>query len=108
MTASKSVYIALGSNKGNKLEHLQLAIDAIFERVGTIRKISKVYETPALGFEGDDFYNACIKIETELKPKKLLKTLHLKNMQVFSVWHLADDIPQSRVSVDLENGRQRR
>ena len=45
MTASKSVYIALGSNKGNKLEHLQLAIDAIFERVGTIRKISKVYET---------------------------------------------------------------
>lgn len=75
MTAGKSVYIALGSNKGNKLEYLQLAIDAIFERVGTIRKISKVYETPALGFEGDDFYNACIKIETELKPKKLLKTL---------------------------------
>jgi len=75
MTAGKSVYIALGSNRGNKLEHLQLAIDAIFERVGTIRKISKVYETPALGFEGDDFYNACIKIETELKPKKLLRVL---------------------------------
>ncbi|WP_431110359.1 2-amino-4-hydroxy-6-hydroxymethyldihydropteridine diphosphokinase [Winogradskyella poriferorum] len=75
MTAGKSVYIALGSNKGNKLEYLQLAIDAIFERVGTIRKISKVYETPALGFEGDDFYNACIKIETELKPKKLLRVL---------------------------------
>ncbi len=75
MTAGKSVYIALGSNKGNKLEYLQLAIDTIFERVGTIRKISKIYETPALGFEGDNFYNACIKIETELKPKKLLRVL---------------------------------
>ncbi|WP_138434993.1 2-amino-4-hydroxy-6-hydroxymethyldihydropteridine diphosphokinase [Winogradskyella algicola] len=75
MTASKTVYIALGSNKGNKLQHLQLAIDAIFKSVGTIRKISKIYETPALGFEGDNFYNACIKVETELKPKKLLRTL---------------------------------
>jgi 2-amino-4-hydroxy-6-hydroxymethyldihydropteridine diphosphokinase len=75
MTAGKSVYIALGSNKGNRLEYLQLAIDDIFKRVGTIRKISKVYETPALGFEGDNFYNACIKIETELKPKKLLRVL---------------------------------
>lgn len=75
MTIGKSVYIALGSNKGNKLEYLQDAIDAIFKKLGTVRKISKVYETRALGFEGDNFYNACIKVETELKPKKLLKAL---------------------------------
>ena len=75
MTSTKSVYIALGSNKGNKLQYLQSAIDAIFEKVGVVNKISKVYRTPALGFEGDDFYNACIKAETELKPKKLLKEL---------------------------------
>ncbi|MHA7842365.1 MAG: 2-amino-4-hydroxy-6-hydroxymethyldihydropteridine diphosphokinase [Winogradskyella sp.] len=75
MTPTNTVYIALGSNKGNKLQYLQDAIDAIFEKIGTVDKISKVYETPALGFEGDNFYNACIRVETELKPKKLLKTL---------------------------------
>ncbi|WP_430467382.1 2-amino-4-hydroxy-6-hydroxymethyldihydropteridine diphosphokinase [Winogradskyella ouciana] len=75
MTSTKSVYIALGSNKGNKLQYLQSAIDAIFKTVGAVKRISKVYETPALGFDGDDFYNTCIKVETELKPKKLLKTL---------------------------------
>ncbi|MCB0399144.1 MAG: 2-amino-4-hydroxy-6-hydroxymethyldihydropteridine diphosphokinase [Winogradskyella sp.] len=75
MTPTHTVYIALGSNKGNKLQYLQDAIDAIFEKIGTVHKISKVYETPAIGFEGDDFYNACIRVETELKPKKLLKTL---------------------------------
>ncbi|MBO6879257.1 2-amino-4-hydroxy-6-hydroxymethyldihydropteridine diphosphokinase [Winogradskyella sp.] len=75
MTSTKSVYIALGSNKGNKLQYLQSAVDAIFKTVGAVKKISKVYETPALGFDGDDFYNTCIKVETELKPKKLLKTL---------------------------------
>lgn len=75
MTLSKTVFIALGSNKGNKLAFLQAAVDSVFERVGAVKKISKVYETPALGFEGDTFYNACIKVETDLKPKKLLKEL---------------------------------
>ena len=75
MASTKSVYIALGSNKGNKLQNLQSAVDAIFKTVGAVKKISKIYDTPAMGFDGDDFYNTCIKVETELKPKKLLKKL---------------------------------
>ncbi len=75
MGQNSIVYIGLGSNKGNKLQFLQKAVDAIFESVGTVRKISKVYKTPALGFEGDDFCNAVIKVETDLAPKKLLKRL---------------------------------
>ncbi len=66
MTPTKTVHIALGSNKGNKLQYLQSAVDVIFERIGVINKISKVYKTPALGFEGDEFYNACIAISTPL------------------------------------------
>ena len=75
MILAKSVYIALGSNKGIKLQNLQDAVDAIYETIGTIVKISKVYNTAAFGFEGDDFHNACILVKTELKPKKLLKQL---------------------------------
>ncbi len=75
MKPSKTIHIALGSNKGQKLQYLQQAIDAVFEHVGVVKKISSVYKTPALGFVGDDFYNACITVETELKPKKVLKAL---------------------------------
>ncbi|MCA0154101.1 2-amino-4-hydroxy-6-hydroxymethyldihydropteridine diphosphokinase [Winogradskyella vincentii] len=75
MKLAKTVYIALGSNKGLKLQNLQSAIDAIFITVGAIEKISKVYNTPAFGFEGEEFHNACIKVNTELKPKQLLKQL---------------------------------
>ena len=101
MTAGKSVYIALGSNKGNKLEHLQLAIDAIFERVGTIRKISKVYKTPALGFEGDDFHNACIKIETELKPKKLLRVLKQIEADLGRTTKKSDTYESREIDLDI-------
>lgn len=75
MKPINTLYIALGSNKGNKLQYLQSAVNLVFERIGAVKKLSKVYETPALGFKGDDFYNACIKVETELKPKTVLKEL---------------------------------
>lgn len=75
MKPESTVYIALGSNKGGKLQYLQRAIDAIFETIGTVKKIAKVYQTPALGFEGEDFYNSCIKVETNLPPKKVLTGL---------------------------------
>lgn len=101
MTAGKSVYIALGSNKGNRLEYLQLAIDDIFKRVGTIRKISKVYETPALGFEGDDFYNACIKIETELKPKKLLRVLKQIEADLGRTTKKSDTYESREIDLDI-------
>ncbi|REE07972.1 2-amino-4-hydroxy-6-hydroxymethyldihydropteridine diphosphokinase [Winogradskyella pacifica] len=75
MKPTKTIHIALGSNKGNKLQYLQSAVNAVFERVGAIKKISNVYKTPAFGFEGDDFFNACITVETELKSKRVLKEL---------------------------------
>jgi len=75
MKPTKTIHIALGSNKGHKLQYLQLAIDAVFKRIGAVKKISKIYKTPAFGFEGDDFYNACITVDTELKPKRVLKEL---------------------------------
>lgn len=75
MKPLKLVYIALGSNRGNKLHYIQSAVDTIFDSIGSVKKLSRVFKTPALGFEGDDFYNACITVETHLSPKKLLKTL---------------------------------
>lgn len=75
MNLPRKVYIALGSNKGDKFKHLQDAIDAIHLDVGNIISISRVYRSEAVGFKGDDFYNACIGIETEIEPLKLLEEL---------------------------------
>lgn len=57
------------------MDYLQKAVDAIFNRLGKITAISKVYETPSFGFEGSDFLNACIQIETRFSPEKLLEKM---------------------------------
>ncbi len=101
MKPIKTVYIALGSNEGNKLQYLQSAIDAIFERIGVVKKISKVYNSPAFGFEGDDFYNACIKVETELKPKKVLKELQSIELKLGRTKKTSDGYESRKIDLDI-------
>ena len=69
------VYIGLGSNIGNRFALLQEAVDCIDSRIGTILSVSKVYETPAWGFESEAFLNACIKIETKYTAVEVLEAL---------------------------------
>lgn len=68
-------YISLGSNVGDKFLNLQTAVDAVFENIGSIHKISPVYQTASWGFEADDFLNAVILVDTTLSPEQLLKAL---------------------------------
>ncbi|MEJ2112918.1 MAG: 2-amino-4-hydroxy-6-hydroxymethyldihydropteridine diphosphokinase [Flavobacteriaceae bacterium] len=75
MNQPSKVYISLGSNQGDKFKNLQDAINLIFTQIGKVLIISKVYKSQALGFDGDEFLNICICIETELDAKTLLKEL---------------------------------
>ena len=69
------VYLSLGSNLGNRLSHLQNAIDSLHQSVGTVLKVSSVYETPAWGFESTPFLNAVVLIHTYNKPSTLLRKI---------------------------------
>lgn len=70
-----NVYFSLGSNMGNRFENLQNAVGALFENVGSIVKISSIYETPAMGFEGEPFLNCAVWMQTELMPTKILQKI---------------------------------
>ncbi|MEO2058486.1 MAG: 2-amino-4-hydroxy-6-hydroxymethyldihydropteridine diphosphokinase [Mesonia sp.] len=70
-----TAYLALGSNQGDKLQFLQKAVHAIFKRIGEVSAVSAIYETPAFGFEGNDFHNACIQIKTRFSAEETLDKL---------------------------------
>ena len=75
MNSPKTVILALGSNLGDRRQYLQSALEQIHENIGWILDISGVYETPAWGFEGNSFYNACISVSTRLEPMAILGCL---------------------------------
>lgn len=68
------VYIALGSNLGNKRRNLVTAAALLAERAGEVGAISSFYETEPWGFESEhSFLNAALMLETTLAPLDLLR-----------------------------------
>ena len=67
------VFIGIGSNIGNRLEHLQKAVDQLDMLTSTsVIKVSSIYMTEPIGeTEQNRFYNGVILIETSLHPEKL-------------------------------------
>lgn len=67
-------YLGLGSNVGDRGEHLRAAIELLREHGVEVEAVSSGYETEPVGevLDQPDFLNAAIRIRTELEPEALL------------------------------------
>jgi len=75
-----TIYIALGTNLGERMNNLRTAITTLSPDV-TVLAESHVYETPPWGFEDQPaFLNMVAKAETGLEPEVLLG--YLKQIEV--------------------------
>ena len=64
-----SVFLNVGSNIERE-RHLRAGIDALRDRFGKLA-LSSVYESEAVGFAGDPFYNLAVRLDTRLNPAAL-------------------------------------
>jgi 2-amino-4-hydroxy-6-hydroxymethyldihydropteridine diphosphokinase len=66
--------LGLGSNVGERREHLQAAVDALGPIGVTPLASSSTYDTDPVGevLDQRSFLNACVRIETTLEPLELL------------------------------------
>jgi len=72
MSKQHQVILSLGTNQGNRLENIERCITAIHQEIGTVIKVSKLYETPSWGFESEDFYNCALIVHTHKTAYKIL------------------------------------
>ena len=72
------VYLALGSNLGDRLDHLRRAVEALYAEPGIrVTQSSRVWETdPVGGPDQGAFLNAVIELETELDPLDVLAVVN--------------------------------
>ena len=69
-----TAYLGLGSNV-NAHEHIAAGIAALRHTFSNVC-LSPLYQSPAVGFEGDDFLNLVASIETSLEPVELKQYLN--------------------------------
>lgn len=67
------VYLGIGSNIEPE-ENLRFAIRELRRRFGEL-DLSPVYESRPLGFDGEDFFNMVVRLQTELTPADVIDQL---------------------------------
>jgi dihydropteroate synthase len=73
---SSRVWLALGSNLGDRAGYLQAARQALPEAGITLVRASRVAETEPVGIrEQPDFLNQVLEVETALEPRSLLEAV---------------------------------
>ncbi|HEY1520350.1 MAG TPA: 2-amino-4-hydroxy-6-hydroxymethyldihydropteridine diphosphokinase [Solirubrobacteraceae bacterium] len=67
-------FLGVGSNVGDRRSHLEAAVAALPAHGVNVLASSSVYETEPVGLVLDqrEFYNACVRVDTDLGPDELL------------------------------------
>ncbi|MDH5302320.1 MAG: 2-amino-4-hydroxy-6-hydroxymethyldihydropteridine diphosphokinase [Gammaproteobacteria bacterium] len=76
------IYISIGSNTQRE-HYLRAGVRALAEHFLSLT-ISPVYESSAVGFDGDNFYNLVVAVDSDLSPQavdKLLKQIEDNNQR---------------------------
>jgi 2-amino-4-hydroxy-6-hydroxymethyldihydropteridine diphosphokinase len=67
------VHVSIGSNIDRE-RHIRAAVVALRERFGTVQ-LSSVYESEAVGFDGDNFLNMVVAFDTDLDVQAVAQAL---------------------------------
>jgi deoxyguanosine kinase len=101
MNQQHQVILSLGSNQGNRLENIEHCIDLLHHEVGTVVKVSSLFESDSWGFSSDSFYNCAVLIYTHKNPQKLLKNILKVEKKLGRVRTESSDYQPRVIDVDM-------
>ncbi|MCC9073042.1 2-amino-4-hydroxy-6-hydroxymethyldihydropteridine diphosphokinase [Flavobacterium sp. F-65] len=101
MKSQYQVVLSLGSNQGNRLENIKNCINLIHQEIGTVVQVSRLYETPAWGFESDAFYNCALILHTNASAQKILNQVLKVEKQLGRIRSEQQGYQSRLIDVDL-------
>jgi 2-amino-4-hydroxy-6-hydroxymethyldihydropteridine diphosphokinase len=101
MKSQHLVVLSLGTNQGNRLLNIENCIQLIHQEVGTVIKISKLYETPSWGFDSDAFYNCALVLHTYMSANRILSKILKIEKQLGRVRGDAAEYQSRIIDIDL-------
>lgn len=72
----KTIYLSLGSNVGDRANHIARALDALAAAGVHVKRQSSLYSTEPVDLRTQSwFLNCVVEVETDLMPRQLLRAL---------------------------------
>ena len=101
MSQQHQVILAIGSNQGDRLENIRAAVELIHAEVGTVVKISKLYETPSWGFDSEPFYNCAIMLHSGQSAHEILEKSLEAEKKLGRIRSEAEGYQQRIIDIDV-------
>lgn len=80
MIQQHQIVLSLGSNQGDRLENITQCIDFLHSEVGTVVKVSSLFESESWGFDSDSFYNCAVLVHSAKEVQTILnQCLEIEN-----------------------------
>lgn len=100
MNLQNIAVLSLGSNQGDRQQNIETAITNIHNNIATVIKVSRLYETPAWGFDGDTFYNAVLLVHTHKTADELLLAILMAEKNLGR--ERTDDVGYQPRTIDID------
>ena len=101
MNSQHQVILSLGSNQGNRQENIEHCIDLLHHEIGTVVKVSSLYESDSWGFSSESFYNCAVLIHTHKNPQKLLKNILKVEKKLGRIRSESSDYQPRVIDIDI-------
>ncbi len=101
MNKQHQVILSLGSNQGNRLEKIERCIALIHKKIGTVIRVSKLYETPSWGFDSEPFYNAAVVVHSCKDASIILNEILQLELDLGRVRSSSDGYQPRIIDIDL-------
>jgi deoxyguanosine kinase len=101
MNLQNQVILSIGSNQGDRLHNIEKSIALLHRFTGTVIRISRVYETPAWGFESEAFYNVAILMHTHKTPESLLESILLNEERLGRIRTNSEGYLPRTIDIDI-------
>lgn len=101
MKLQHQAILSIGTNQGEKRHNIEQCIALLHAEVGTVAKVSSLYESDSWGFDSDSFYNCAVLLHTHLKPRKLLKKILKVESQMGRIRQESDRYQPRIIDIDI-------
>ncbi len=101
MELQHQAVLAIGSNEGDRQGVLQEAIRLIHSEIGTVVRVSALYESASWGFESHDFYNGAVLVHTLKKAPAVLSSILKIEKQLGRMRHTSKGYAARAIDIDI-------